>query len=131
MKFSTLLILLPFATVALAAANPQTGTDYDTATDQCAQKYCNAFVSEILKCSTVHADTTSQAYLNCVCSENISFEQCIGCYPEKSMSSQYSDQRNKLCSTYSSNKKSAASSDKTCSWRIFGLAVAGGLIAAL
>ncbi|KAF8455137.1 hypothetical protein BGX38DRAFT_1267411 [Terfezia claveryi] len=130
MKFSTLLILLPFSSVALAAANPETTDDIAS---ECVEKYCKDLSTAIIKCSTVNEDPTSQEYLNCACSESIKgdFDKCIGCVPDQSTASQYSDQWNKLCSTYSPNKKSTASSDKTCSWRMFGLAVAGGLIAAM
>jgi len=68
MKFSTLLILLPCASVALAAPNPQT-TDTSTGVDaQCAADYCVPLGDDLLKCSEANKDPTSQAYLDCACS---------------------------------------------------------------
>ena len=66
--------------------------------------------------------------------------RCIGCYSSSSLESDY----NATCANYKgeqtgdqtdtdnkTRKKNAATSDKTCSWRMLGLAVAGGLTAVM
>ncbi|KAF8423373.1 hypothetical protein EV426DRAFT_574649 [Tirmania nivea] len=120
MKLSTLLILLPFASVALGRRSPRR--------TKCRTDYCAALGNETTQCANDHQNMSSNGYLSCVCSETNReiYDNCRECTTGQSLKLQYTNEWNNTCAV-----GSAASSDKTYSWTTFVLVVVGGVIAAM